>query len=225
MSGFVFSQTNERLWRKNRMPPPAGAANQTCFGRDINRNWPYKWNANPLGASRNPCSLTYKGEAPSDTPENRGLVRLVNRLRDLNGIKLFIDWHSYGQYILGPWGFNCTIVPSEIGEHIQLSSLTSAAIRDYGGYGTTFTFGPSCSTLYATTGSSVDYVYGPGRADWSYTIELRDTGNFGFVLPPAQIRASGEEQWVGMQVILSLLDEVFFDGRGPAAADEQRLGN
>lgn len=206
------------------MPPPPPPANQSCFGRDINRNWPYKWNANPDGASPDPCDQTYKGEAPSDTPENKGLVKFVKHLRDLHGIKLFIDWHSYGQYILSPWGYNCTIVPEDIGEHIQLASLTSETIRDQGGYGTTFTFGPSCSTLYATTGSSVDFIYGVGKADWSYTIELRDTGDFGFVLPPDQIRPAAEEQWAGMQVMLSLLDEVFFDGEGPVMNKEARFG-
>lgn len=40
-------------------------------------------------------------------------------------------------------------------------------------------------------------------------------GDYGFVLPPEQIRGSAEEQWAGMQVMLSLLDEVFFDGQGP----------
>ena len=66
------------------------------------------------------------------------------------------------------------------------------------------------------TGSSVDYIYGPGKADWSYTIELRDTGNFGFVLPPDQIRGAAEEQWVAMQYMLGL-DEIFFDEAGSAA--------
>jgi len=36
------------------------------------------------------------------------------------------------------------------------------------------------------------------------------------VLPPAQIRGSAEETWAGMQAMLSLLDEEFFDGEGPA---------
>jgi murein tripeptide amidase MpaA len=214
--GFVYTQTNERLWRKNRMPPPPPPATQSCFGVDVNRNWPFMWDANPEGASPNPCSQTYRGVEPGDTPENTGLRTLVNKLRDQQGIKLYIDWHSYGQYILGPWGYNCTLVPERVGEHIQLSRITSEIIRDYGGYDTTFTFGPSCSTLYATTGSSVDYIYGPGKAQWSYTIELRDTGDFGFVLPPEQIRGSAEEQWAGMGAMLQLLDEVFFDGEGPA---------
>lgn len=206
--GFVYSRTTERLWRKNRQPPPPPPANQTCFGRDVNRQWDYEWDANPLGASTDPCSLVYKGEEPKDSPESQGLTALVDELRDNQGIKLYIDWHSYGQYILSAWGYNCTVYAEDLGEHINLASLTSAAIRDVNNM--TFTFGPSCGTLYATTGSSVDYVYGTGKADWAYTIELRDTGDFGFVLPPDQIRESAEEQWVGMQLILSLLDEPFF---------------
>jgi hypothetical protein len=59
-------------------------------------------------------------------------------------------------------------------------------------------------------------VYEVGGAEFSYTIELRDTGDYGFVLPPTLIRATVEEQWVGQQVLLGLLDEVFFDGEGPA---------
>jgi hypothetical protein len=59
-------------------------------------------------------------------------------------------------------------------------------------------------------------VYAIGGADFSYTIELRDTGALGFVLPPELILPSVKEQWEGQKVLLNLLDEVFFDGNGPA---------
>jgi hypothetical protein len=59
-------------------------------------------------------------------------------------------------------------------------------------------------------------VYTIGRAKFSFTIELPDTGDYGFILPPERIRPAVEEQWVGQQVLLSLLDEEFFDGEGPA---------
>ena len=91
-SGFVYTQTNERLWRKNRMPPPPLPANQSCFGTDVNRNWPFVWDANPKGASPDPCEQVYRGEAPGNTPENLGIRTLVDELRDLNGIKLYVDW-------------------------------------------------------------------------------------------------------------------------------------
>ncbi|KAI5859294.1 hypothetical protein GGS23DRAFT_328572 [Durotheca rogersii] len=215
--GFVYSQKVDRLWRKTRQPPPPPPANQSCFGRDINRNWAFAWDANPLGASRNPCSQTYKGEAPSDTPENQGLDKLVRQLRDGAGIKLFIDWHSYGQYILSPFGYKETLYAPELGKWTKAAGIVSDAIRDSNRTAqTTFTFGPSGAALYTTTGAAPDHVYSVGRADFSYTIELRDTGNFGFVLPPGLIRPTAEEQWAGQKALLGLLDEEFFDGVGPA---------
>ncbi|KAI0426096.1 hypothetical protein F5Y09DRAFT_76768 [Xylaria sp. FL1042] len=211
--GFVYTQTTERLWRKNRQPGPDGSE---CYGRDINRNWEFAWDANPQGASTNPCSQTYKGERPSDTPENQGLDKLVRQLRDGAGIKLYIDWHSYGQYILSPFGYKETLYAPELGKWTKAAQMVSDAIRDSSSDLTTFTFGPSGATLYPTTGAAPDHVYSIGRAEFSYTIELRDIGQHGFVLPPELIRPTVEEQWAGQKVLWSLLDEEFFDGEGPA---------
>ncbi|KAI8955753.1 hypothetical protein F4801DRAFT_174243 [Xylaria longipes] len=211
--GFVYTQTTQRLWRKNRQPGPNGS---TCYGRDINRNWEFAWDANPQGASTNPCSQTYKGERPSDSPENEGLDKLVRQLRDGAGIKLYIDWHSYGQYILSPFGYKETLYAPELGKWTKAAEMVSDAIRDSSSHLTTFTFGPSGATLYPTTGAAPDHVYSIGRAEFSFTIELRDIGQYGFVLPPEQIRPTVEEQWAGQKVLWSLLDEEFFDGEGPA---------
>jgi len=214
--GFVYTQTNQRLWRKNRQPPPANAPNQTCFGRDINRNWETNWDADPRGASPNECSQTYRGVVPRDAPENAGLDNFVRKIRDAQGIKLFIDWHSYSQLILSPFGHKETLYAPELGKWTKAAALMSEAIRAESTNATTFTFGPSGAVLYPTTGSSVDHIYTIGRAEFSYTIELPDYGDFGFVLPPERIRPTVEEQWVGQQVLLGLLDEEFFDGDGPA---------
>ncbi|KAF5005055.1 hypothetical protein FDECE_8471 [Fusarium decemcellulare] len=209
--GFVYTQTTERLWRKNRQPNPSNA---TCVGRDLNRNWPHKWDANDQGASKDPCSNTYRGEKPNDAPEIQGLRKLVDKLGKTSGIKLYIDWHSYSQYLLAPVGYSCTKYVDNLGQHINLASRASKAIRAV--EGVQYTFGPSCTVLYPSTGYSIDYVYEVAKADWAYLIELRDTGNYGFVLPPEQIIGTAKEQWAGIQVVLSLLDEVFFDGIGPA---------
>ncbi|KAG7288151.1 hypothetical protein NEMBOFW57_007676 [Staphylotrichum longicolle] len=97
--GFVYTQTNDRLWRKNRQ----SRSGASCVGTDINRNWPYKWELTG-GASTDPCDETYKGKAAGDTPENKALVAFTQSLTNGKGIKLYIDWHSYGQYILFPYG-------------------------------------------------------------------------------------------------------------------------
>ncbi|KAH7359785.1 hypothetical protein BKA66DRAFT_573899 [Pyrenochaeta sp. MPI-SDFR-AT-0127] len=213
--GFIHSQTTDRLWRKNRQPPPANAPNQTCIGRDINRNWETNWDATPRGASPNPCTQVYRGEKPRDAPENAGLDDFARKIRDAQGIKLFIDWHSYSQLILTPFGHQETLYAPELGKWTKAAALVSEEIRAQSDNATTFTFGPSGAVIYATTGASVDHLYSTGRAEWAYTIELPDYGDFGFVLPPERIRPAAEEQWVGQKVLLSLLDETFFDGEGP----------
>jgi hypothetical protein len=167
------------------------------------------WDANPQGASTNPCSQTYKGAKPGDSPEMKGMHTLVDKLRDSTGIKLYIDWHSYSQYLLAPVGWNCTHYIDELGQHITMGREVSRAIREVDGV--QFVFGPSCAVLYPSTGYSVDYAYSVGKAQWAYLIELRDTGDYGFVLPPEQIRVSGEEQWQGIKTMLGLLDTTFWE--------------
>lgn len=54
--GFVYTQSTQRLWRKNRQP----TTGSTCVGHDINRNWNSFW-AVAGGASTNPCDETFKG--------------------------------------------------------------------------------------------------------------------------------------------------------------------
>ncbi|KAK8022830.1 hypothetical protein PG993_013597 [Apiospora rasikravindrae] len=203
---------------------PDDAANATCLGRDINRNWEHGWDSNPRGSSTNPCSQTYRGASPGDSPENAGLDAFVRKVRDGQGIKLYIDWHSYGQYLLFPFGYAETLYAPELGKWTKAASMISETIRDSSDAGTTYTFGPSGATLYATSGSAPDHVYSVGRAEWSFTIELRDTGRFGFVLPPEQIRPAAEEMWAGQKMLLSLLDETFFDGVGAAQLYQQQQG-
>lgn len=104
MPGFIYSQTNDRLWRKNRQTVPGSS----CIGRDINRNWPYQWNIDG-GASTRPCAEDFKGRAQSDAPETAAMSSWLQRTKANQGIKLFIDWHSYSQmfmtrkhFLLGP---------------------------------------------------------------------------------------------------------------------------
>jgi hypothetical protein len=164
----------------------------------------FQWNV-AGGASTSPCSETYKGLAAGDTPEVRALTTFTNTFRS-QGIKLFIDWHSFGQYILLPYGYNCA---ARAPNHAQQMAVAGTAASRIGAVsGTRWTYGPSCSTLYATTGSSPDYMSGAMNAEYSWTIELRPGpggSSSGFVLPANQIVASGAEQWEGLKYVLSTI--------------------
>lgn len=93
--GFVYTQTTNRLWRKNRQT----LSGSSCVGRDPNRNWPYKWELTG-GASTDPCSETFKGRAGADTPEIRALKSQIDALAAGRGIRMYLDVHSYGNYLL-----------------------------------------------------------------------------------------------------------------------------
>ncbi|KAI8960409.1 hypothetical protein F5Y11DRAFT_268596 [Daldinia sp. FL1419] len=193
--GFLYTQTDNRLWRKNRQTRSGTSA----IGTDVNRNWPYKWDGE--GSSTSPGSETYRGVAAGDTPENTGIRSLSDQLAKKNGIKLYIDWHSYGQYILTPYGYSCSAVVSNQAKQDSLSKGTASAIAKP--YGTRFTPGPICSTLYAAAGGSNDYVTDVNEAEYGWAIELRDTGRNGFTLPANQILPTGIEIWEGMKYLFA----------------------
>lgn len=57
-------------------------------------------------------------------------------------------------------------------------------------------------TVYEVSGCSVDYVDAVIGADYSVTIELRDRGTKGFLLPKNQILPNSEEVWEGIRYLL-----------------------
>ncbi|KAI0880751.1 uncharacterized protein GGS22DRAFT_79637 [Annulohypoxylon maeteangense] len=193
--GFLFTQTSNRLWRKNRQTRSGSSA----IGTDVNRNWPYKWDGE--GSSTSPGSETYRGAAAGDTPENTGIRALGDKLTNTTGIKLYVDWHSYGQYILTPYGYSCTAAASNQDKQNSLARSLATAIAKP--YGTRFTAGPTCATLYATAGGSNDYVTDVNKAEYGWAIELRDTGRNGFTLPADQILPTGIEIWEGMKYLFA----------------------
>ncbi|KAI1206628.1 uncharacterized protein F4807DRAFT_470104 [Annulohypoxylon truncatum] len=193
--GFLYSQTTNRLWRKNRQTRSGTSA----VGTDVNRNWPWKWDGE--GSSTSPGSGEYRGAAAGDTPENTGIRTLGDQLTNTTGIKLYVDWHSYGQYILTPYGYSCTAAASNQDKQNSLAKSLATAIAKP--YGTRFTAGPTCATLYATAGGSNDYVTDINKAEYGWAIELRDTGRNGFTLPADQILPTGIEIWEGIKYLLA----------------------
>ena len=53
----------------------------------------------------------------------------------------------------------------------------------------------------AASGCSVDWGFSELGAKYSYVMELRDTGKFGFLLPASQIEESGIETFAAMKAL------------------------
>ncbi len=183
--GYQYSWTNERLWRKNR---------RGGYGVDLNRNWGYEWGG--PGSSRFTFSETYRGDAPFSEPETQVLRDFINANPN---IEAYCDVHSYSQLILWPWGYTSQL---SFAEHAfdHVGHEQQASIFDV--HGEFYTAGPTYTTIYPASGVACDWVYG-GAGALGFSYELRDTGQFGFILPPGQIIPNGEEI---LPAILDLAD-------------------
>lgn len=57
-----------------------------------------------------PCSQIYPGTHPFSEPEALSLARYMYSIR--NRIKVYIDFHAYGQLVLSPWGYTTNYPPT-----------------------------------------------------------------------------------------------------------------
>jgi len=189
--GYEYSRASDRMWRKTR----SNLAGGTCRGADPNRNFPFDWGTG--GSSTNPCSDTYMGVRAASEPEVSALVDLLGSIS--NDMVSYVSLHSYSQLILISYGSNRGRVPDH-NRHMTVGNQVATAIR--GHFGLTFTPGNIVDLLYVASGGSGDHAKGTFNPDLAYTFELRDTGAYGFILPPAQITPSCQEWMSGFHVIL-----------------------
>jgi murein tripeptide amidase MpaA len=179
--GYRHSWNVYRYWRKNRRNNGGGV-----YGVDLNRNYSVGWGG--TGSSGNPSSDTYRGPSAFSEPEMQGLKAFSE---SLPGVRGFIDFHSYGQDILWSWSYTTALAPGEPWLRQAGTAMRDAMVANGG---LSYTIGPGGATLYVAGGTSKDWYYSVFNVP-AFTIELRDTGQFGFVLPEAQIAPTQDEAW------------------------------
>ncbi|MFG0300081.1 MAG: M14 family zinc carboxypeptidase [Phycisphaerales bacterium JB047] len=166
--GYLYTWSNERYWRKNRRN------NGGSFGVDLNRNWAYEWGGQ--GASTSPNDDTYRGPGPFSEPETQVLRDLALSFGD--DLVAHIDYHTYSQLILWPFGYADGVQTPEPDRTFfdELTTAMSDEILDVSGV----FYNPIQSVdLYPASGACTDWFYGELGAK-SLTIELRPADGAGF---------------------------------------------
>lgn len=187
--GYVYTHTNNRMWRKTRSKNPGSP----CRGVDPNRNWDAGFGG--PGASKNPCSDSYHGPSPQSEVEVHNVVKFV---KNHGNFKSFISVHAYSQLLMYPYGYSCTDVP----DAPELDSLGRSAVKALSTlYGTRYQVGSICKIIYQASGGSIDWSYNLG-IKYSFAFELRDTGRHGFLLPAHQIIPTASETWLALKTIM-----------------------
>lgn len=200
VDGYVYTWTSDRLWRKTRSKTPVA----NCFGADPNRNWDYHWCES--GASRDPCSDTYCGEKPFSEIE---VAQVAKYIADQKGaIVNYINFHSYSQFWMSPWGYT-TNRPTDFTLQDTGSIRAVNALRAV--HGTQYQHGSIARVVYVSSGSSADWTYGTANITFSYGVELRDTGKYGFLLPDNQIIPSGEETLAGLIALTQYIEQQVYN--------------
>ncbi|GAT65928.1 peptidase M14 [Planomonospora sphaerica] len=169
-----------RSWRKNRQPN----SGSSYVGTDMNRNWAFQWGCCG-GSSGSASSDTYRGPSAASAPEVRAVADWVNSrvVGGVQQIRSHIDWHTYGELILWPYGYtyNDTAPGLTQDDHDAFEAL-GRNMASTNGYTP-----QQASDLYITDGSIDDWMWGVHKI-FSYTFEMYPTSaSPGFYPPDEQI--------------------------------------
>jgi carboxypeptidase T len=187
-----------RSWRKNRQPN----SGSPYVGTDLNRNWGYKWGCCG-GSSTAPSNQAYRGAAPFSAPETT-VVRDFVDSRVIGGVQQItaaIDFHTYAELIMWPYGYTMTDVPTDMtpDDHAVLVTM-GQKMASMTGYTP-----QQGSDLYISDGTIRDWLYG-AHGIMSFTFELYpSTSAQGGFYPPAEVIPVQTER--NRDAILYLLEQ------------------
>jgi len=183
--GYAFTISNNRMWRKTRSD---NGGILHCKGVDANRNWGFHWNEG--GSSNDKCSDTYHGPSAFSEVENVHVSKFIEARKEQ--LIFYNSIHSYSQLILLPWGYQSQ-TPDDYDTMYELALKGGDALHDV--HGKTYETGCIPCMLYIASGSSTDWAHGEAGIGFTTSMELRDTGLHGFILPADQIIPTAEETW------------------------------
>jgi len=187
-------------WRKNRQPN----AGSSFIGTDLNRNWGYRWGCCG-GSSGTTSSETYRGSAAFSAPET-AVVRDFVDTRVVGGeqqITVAIDFHTYMELVLWPYGYTFTDVPADMtqDDHDVLVAMGQAMAATNG-------YTPEqASDLYITDGTINDWLYGVhGVLNYTFEMYPRTSAQGGFYPPDEVIPAETSRNRAAILYLLEQAD-------------------
>ncbi len=175
--GYVYNEQQNPngggMWRKNRRNNGGGS-----FGVDPNRNYSYQWGYDNNGSSSSPSSDIYRGPSAFSEQETQAIRDLVLS----RNLSAHASNHTYGGYVLYPWGYESNFTNDE-------ALLNEYGQRLNGSLG--YAVGPAWQVLYEANGVTFDWSYGNQSILAAFTVEI-GYGSDGFwpstsrIIPIAQ---------------------------------------
>jgi carboxypeptidase T len=177
--GYEYNRINSPsgggMWRKNRRNSGGGD-----YGVDLNRNFGYEWGYDNIGSSPTPSSETYRGPSAFSEPESQAIRDFITP----KNIKTHINYHSYGNVMIYPWGYTDEQTPDS-----NIYNSFTADMSVWNGYG----YGNSTNTIGYQSNGTV--------RDWSYGEQTVKNKIFGYVF---EVGASSDGFWPSQSRIFPL---------------------
>ncbi|KAH8398785.1 hypothetical protein KR222_003921 [Zaprionus bogoriensis] len=189
--GYEYTHTDSRYWRKTRKP----TSDPESVGTDLNRNFGHEWGHDD-GSSSDPAEDIYRGEHPFDQPESQ-VVRDV-LLHYSGRLTFYLSLHSYGNYLLLPWGYAGTF-PENYYDMMEVADVGAMAIVH--ATNGIYSYGSGYHLMYPTSGDSTDYAVGVANVTVAITMELPAGGFLGFDPWVSHIEGIVTESWVGVHAM------------------------
>lgn len=171
--GYQYTFDHERLWRKNLRDNDGDGKITNADGVDPNRNFDEHFSYDEEGSSSQIASNTYRGPSPASEPETQAMQGLLDRIKP----KLQSNWHSYGEWILYPQGWQIGTPDADNPLYVALAGTDEKPAIEG------FDPGISSDELYVTNGETTDYA-DSANGTIAFTPELGEgTPGSGFVFP------------------------------------------
>ncbi|ELU16734.1 hypothetical protein CAPTEDRAFT_37545, partial [Capitella teleta] len=159
-----------------------------------------------IGATSDPCSSIYAGPYAFSEPETRAVRDFL--LTNRSTLVACITFHSYGQFLLHPWGYTSDL-PEDHEKLMFVLDHVVAVIQST--TGKQYTRGSSTNSdsdqLFTdeAAGGSDDWAKAVAGLPFSFTFELRDHGLHGFLVPEDEIEESGREMFAALNELQSAI--------------------
>jgi hypothetical protein len=182
------------MWRKNRRDNGDGT-----YGVDLNRNWGYMWGYDNEGSSPYTYSETYRGPSAFSEPETQVVRNFINS----HNFSFIINAHTYGGYLLYPWGYDDIYTP----DHDIFTAIGDSASSLVG-----YPHGTAWDLLYNTNGDANDWDYGEQIEKPLILCLAPETGDAGDGFWPAPYRIPQlNEQMFPLGIYIAQIADSFRD--------------